>query len=234
MIRSVTVAVVVVLTSCAAAFGSLAKTPGAVAAQRYSLSAWEVQTPVVARGSAEGEVVLQLDINGETRLITLTPVENRADDFKLLVGTVEGDMVETEAPASSTYRGTTDLGSHVAASRTPDGWSLFVAGYHEYWIAEPLKQTEPDAPSETLLVYQGADAGDEAFTCGGAIITEESLQSPARGAAGTIGPNERYVIDFAIDCDYFYFSDQGEMSVEQTLERAERVLNGVIMIYERD
>jgi len=225
---------VVLTLFCASAPAQLASLPGSVAAHRYSLSDWEIETPRVARGANTGEVVIELDIKGETRFITLAPVENRADDFKLLVGTVEGDMVEAKAPASSTYRGTTDLGSLVAASRTADGWSLFVAGDQEYWIAEPLKETEPDAPSETLLVYQGADAGDQAFTCGGAIITEESLRSAARGAAGTLAPNERYVVDFAIDCDFQYVADQGDDSVEQTLERAERVLNGVIMIYERD
>lgn len=236
MICRVHACVLAVLSLCFASLAGPIANPSTTEGPILAIPSRAVQTTPIVKDGGDGTVILELELSGELRVLTLEPVNIRRDNFKLLVGTPEGDLVEAPAPPSTVYRGTTDLGSLVAASRTPDGWSLFVAGDRGYWVAEPLRSIVPGAPEGTLIVTQGDDEPDPGVLCGGAVKPDTvPLSAPrTKREPRELGPCERYVIDFAVDCDYLFYMDQGDEDAERTLEKVERFLNGVIMIYERD
>ena len=231
------------------AMGGVASPDGAgrATAERFGLTAWTVQTPTERRTASE-RVQLELTLDGEPRQIDLKPANLRADNFKLKVSDGQGGLKLIDAPPSRAYRGVTDAGGVVAATRKPEGWDLYVVEEGVQWFAEPVAAEEA-ASAGALIVYRSEDVLPAELTCGVSndVSHAHEIEAGSRGRialgtpvqdrdvpARTLAPGEFYELDIAFDCDYQYYYYARGGSIDAVLEDVESLLNAVGVVYERD
>lgn len=176
-------------------------------------------------------------IEGGVYTLELVPHSVRSADFRLLVEGANGELVEVEAPAPTTYRGrVVEMpGSSVAANMGPDGLTATIVLDDEIdtgWFVQPLNEVVDGAPSDLYVVYEGASTRATDVTCGGAILDNNSLfEADPQGFGSSRG--DLITAEIAFDADYQFYLQNGS-STSSTTNDINNVMNAVNVVYERD
>jgi len=213
------------------------------AADHLQLIDFSVQRAETRVDQATGIRTFKLDHEGQTHGFTLRPHSIRSDDFHVLVSDGSGGLTRIEAPKSRTFRGTTDQGGVVAATRFDSGWSLAVLEEDgSQWYAEPARQFNELAPAGDLLVYDARDVVAFPAKCGmddapmhiaaQNVARQQNFAGPGSETQGS-GMEEFRVAELGIDADFEFFRDNGS-SISSTINTSESIVNAVDTIYTRD
>ena len=173
-----------------------------------------------------GKSEISVEISGQNYVIDYVFHSIRSSQFKLMVQQENGELVEQDAPAVSTIRGTLRgvEGSRVVGSLTEVGLSAmikFPSG--ENYFIEPVSKTIDDpALTGAHVVYSRGDVIPHQGTCGAdaeLVQVEEKFDVPLIAAAGVLQECE-----VAVDADFEYFATFG-FSTNATLSQIELILN---------
>ena len=186
----------------------------------------------VDQDQAKGELAVEID--GQDYVIDYAFHSVRSRQFRLMVQQENGELVEQEAPAVSTIRGTLRglEGSQVIGSLTDVGLSAkikFPSG--ENFFIEPVNATINDpAMAGVHVVYATDEVIPIQGQCGCETIEiqpDETVDTPSIAAAGILQECE-----IAVDADFEYFSAFG--SVDASLARIELIINVMNEQYESE
>jgi len=178
-----------------------------------------------------------VNLGGGDYTLHLTPHSVRADGFRLIVADDAGQH-QIDAPAPTTYRGWIDQapGAVVAASLIDGQLEATIAledGFSPMWFVQPLTDAGVGAPAATHVVYSADDGVyDPSWVL--QIADNPDLQGaaavPADGGHTTRGLRTAEV---GFDADFPFFQRRGS-STTSVLNDIDNVLNGLIVVYERD
>ena len=182
---------------------------------------------------------LGITMNGKDYMVDYTFFSNRSKNFRLMVPSETGELVEVEAPPVSTIRGTLRgmKGSSVVGCVTEQGCCArikFPSG-EDCWI-EPLSRTlDNPAVAGIHVVYASRDVIEPGKMCGNVTNLAEAAQqrdaqvvdSTILGGAGTIS-----MVQIATEADFEYFSIF--RSRNDTLNHIEMLVNVVNSQFESE
>ncbi len=190
---------------------------------------------------------VEINLNGMSSTIELTPVSIRSPNFKLLIQQPDGSLEPTEPGPISTYRGIIKEtpGSKVAASLTDEGLKarIIYPDGNEVWLT-PLGKQIPGSQKGDHIAFRLADSTEEPGTCGAKGHSSTSIDFSAAHSDNTnlsestsVSPttstaSATQVTEIAIDADYEYFQTFG--SIEATTNRIQEIINSANIQYERD
>ena len=191
---------------------------------------------------------LGITMNGQNYMVDYDFFSNRSENFRLMVPSETGELVEVEAPPVRTIRGTLRglKGSSVVGSVTDEGCCariMFPSG-EDCWI-EPVSRTlDNPAFAGIHVVYTSRDVIEaERKVCGNV----ENLVAPAAPApVANAQQRDRSVVDsnilggsgtvssvrIAMEADFEYFSEFGSRS--DTCDQLEMLMNLVNSQYDRE
>jgi Ca2+-binding RTX toxin-like protein len=178
---------------------------------------------------------LEITMNGKDYTVDFDYFSNRSKNFRLMVPSETGELLEVEAPPVSTIRGTLrDMdGSSVVGCVSEDGCcaKIELPSGEECFI-EPVSSTLENPAFEGMhVVYTSRDVIESGKKCGilaGAIEAAEDAVAQ-NGTEATVGPLK--VAEIAVEADYEFYLDYGS-STTATLAQMELAINIVNEQYE--
>ena len=173
---------------------------------------------------------MAVTMNGNDYIIDYTIMSNRSNQFKLMVQTENGELVEQDAPPANTIRGSLRgvEGSRVIGCVTEAGCCArvkFPSGEDTY--IEPVNRFFDNSTAAGLhVVYSKDDVIASTGSCGcetNLVEAEQVLVNHSRNS-------QLQVLELALEADFEYFSSFG--SAAATLGRMEMIVNIVNEQYE--
>ena len=182
-----------------------------------------------------GKSEMAFTMGGQDYVMDYSFYSNRSKQFKLLVQQEDGELVEKEAPAVNTIRGTLRgvAGSRVAGCITKAGCCASIEmPTGEKCFIEPLNRTIVDPNLAGVhVVYTEDEVIASGGTCGCETNLAQAVANSAQAPlAATSGSFEE--CEVAVDADFEYFSLFG--SANATLNEIELIVNVVNDQYESE
>jgi hypothetical protein len=177
---------------------------------------------------------------GETTSIEFSAFSLRATGFSMLLEHGDGVLVESEASAPKTFRGTEtfgDLGA-VTASLLDDGLYATVNRPGGFGlIIQPASSLGLDADAGTHVIFDVVDTTGLDGICGNDLydlpVPPQKDEHDGEGAQGSVAGGSTYLVEFAAETDYEFFQKNGS-STTNTINDVELVVNQMDYIYDRD
>jgi hypothetical protein len=222
----------ILMTAAGPAFGQLDDTQinerlGLTASQRILLGG--------VPNSSHDPFTVSIPFDGDMMAISLAPHSTRAAQFKIVEEYHPGLYRELTPQVSNTLRGniTGEPSSVVAAALLDDGLYIHIAfsdGSH--FGVEPLARFG-DAP-DAYALFDHADVVGPDAAC--LVLNPAAGGHSARrrisGGPSPCPPGGLHMAELAIDADYEYFQDHGD--VDTVTSRIEAIVNAANVQYERD
>ncbi|MEZ6234029.1 MAG: GC-type dockerin domain-anchored protein [Phycisphaerales bacterium] len=206
----------------------------AVIKARMGVTAYEIQSLAPSAGPGQAMSV-GVTLGGQAVVLDLEPASYRTADFRLLVDTGGGNIVEVPAPAPQTVRGfVRGVDAEAAGAYASDGLTLTIVGLGgEVWGIQPLSTVVPGAPADLHVVHRLSDLVDAGWSCGTENHNHGEVGGNAGVGAGSGGPDVLRLCEVAYDADFEFYQLNGS-SVTNTMNDIENVHAQVNIIYERD
>lgn len=183
--------------------------------------------------TASGTTQIVVPINGVPETIELTPISNRSPEYRVLVQLPNGTYQQATPTPEHAYRGTVVgiEGSIVAATINGAAvrGSIHMPNQFRRWI-EPVEFQTADGSPQQHIVYTDEDLVASPDTCAEPIVAPHSEEVSNGSVAGS-GPG-LYVAELALDADYEYYLQYGDVSAVQ--DQINTVINTMNVEYERD
>jgi len=197
----------------------------------------EVSVPATASVTS-GTLQVTLPIDGQPRMVDLTPVSVRASTYSLKIQLADGTYVDREPTAERTFRGTLDgqLDAIVAATLGDDGLHALVLmpDGTRYWV-EPVPMTVAWAGPGQHVVYRDEDvvlAGDTCMLAADAPVEMPDASKAQASGAGGVAVAGLVYAELAIDADYEYYLRYGSVAAVET--QISSIINAMNAQYDRD
>ena len=166
---------------------------------------------------------LGITINGKDYMVDFTLFSNRSTNFRLMVPSETGELVEVAAPPVNTIRGTLRgmAGSCVVGCITEQGCcaKIRLPSGKECFM-EPVSRTlENPAFDGMHVVYTNRDVIETQTGCG---TLSEAIEVAENAVTETAGPLQ--VADIAVEADFDFYLAFGS-STSATLSQMELLIN---------
>jgi len=191
---------------------------------------------VVTLGIAQAPgrpVITIVPIDGEVYTLELVPHSVRSDSYRVQVQLADGSYHDVEPGPIRTLRGTVKEvdGAVVGASLSDEGLHarIIFPDDTEYWV-EPLVSRVAAAAPGQHAVFRGDDVTPSGGTC--RILYPPISEEQVSDGQGAVAAGGLFVAELAIDADYEYFLEFGNL--EDTMASIEGIINAINVQYERD
>ena len=184
---------------------------------------------------------MAITMNGQNYMVDYALFSNRSKQFRLMVQTENGELVEQVAPTVNTIRGTLRgvEGSRVIGCVTEEGCCARIKFPNgEDCFIEPVSQTIDDpALAGVHVVYSQDDLIESAGQCGTLTKVSKAEQQAEQNVAAAsvvsaLSTTDLQVCELTLDSDFEFFTFFG--SVNNTLAQMELIINVMNDQYESE
>ncbi len=180
-------------------------------------------------GPSSAEIVVEIDVEGETWTLALEPYSLRSDLFRVLVDDGSGTLLPYPEPPVLTRKGSVleIPGSRVRGSF--DGQHLHAMIFTDQgtWVVQPVDDVGLGGAESAHVVFAAEDSIPGPYTCGNI-----DPHNPGSGTGGPIpfGPT-LFLTEIGIDADFEFFT-LNSSNVGVTVNDVELVMNAVEGVYD--
>ena len=181
-----------------------------------------------------GGFMLPVQVNGQTRTMSLMPHDLRDPNFKLMVEDVTG-IHQQPTPPCVTYRGQVLEDQNIKVAATVVNGTV-TATMHEpgagpglpgkTWAVQPVNSVNPQASPTIHIVYEVSDNAQLPYQCG-------NLPTPPQPALPTTGEDAILECDIACEGDREFWILNGSNATTAQNDITS-VMNQIEFIYNRD
>jgi hypothetical protein len=200
---------------------------------KFDITRGTVQTIQVIP-DVTGGFILPVQVNGQTRTMSLMPHDLRGPNFKLMVEDATG-LQQLPTPPCVTYRGSVIEDQSIKIAATVVDGTVTATMYElgagpglpgKTWAIQPVNSVNPLVAPTLHIVYEVADNSQLPYQCG-------NLPTPPQPALPTPGEDAILECDIACEGDREFWILNGS-NVTTAQNDITSVMNQIEFIYNRD